>query len=642
MSEGDNVVHAAFDKASKRKPKPKVDKPASKRGGGEPPGRDLPPIRLPWDSPVTALGVNDRTYFFLNARGQFAALPDKDIGRNAIIGLFGGDEYLKTHWPKWDKSGKFVTNFDHGAMSPVLISSCHDKGIWTPEDNVRGVGTWAEDGDGGEPVLVMHCGDKLYLSSGLAVATGLRGRMLYPAASPQPHPLKGTAGAGGPGDVVLTKLKTWNWARGELDAKLHLGWVAAAVLGAAPDWRPIEWISGQSGCGKSTLMKLTRWIFGHRGMITSEDATPAGIKHRTKNSSLPVSIDELESEGKGDRARDIVKLARIASSGGESLRGSPAGDAMAFTARNAFQFSSIVIPSLPQQDKNRMAILGLEPVEWEGAKTRAPREPGEDLEIEDEDAPDEEDSILGSRAEWGRIGQQLRGRILAEWGRYRKTFRAYRKALEAAGHNARGCDQFGALGAAYDLIMFDGADPGSDRAKDWATALPAASLPETSGYSASHQACLAHLLGATIDAWRGGAKESVARLLRNARSERDDSGSNSCDSVQVLEQIGIKVYRDKRYGVDMPWRVAISHTHPGLARIFHGTDWGGLPGAPGAWAQMMGRMPGAIKQIDSGKPLRLRFDGHPDYCTALPWDSVLPPAKEEEGEDEMVAERDRE
>lgn len=641
MSEGDNVIKAAFDKGQKHVPKPKVEKPSPKKGGGEPPGRDLPPGRLPWDSPVSALGVNDRLYYFLNARGQFAALPDKDIGRNAIIGLFGGDEYLKTHWPKWDKSGKFITNFDHGAMSPVLISSCHDKGIWTPEDNVRGVGTWAEDVEGSEPVLVMHCGDKLYLSSGLAVATGLRGRMLYPAASPQPHPLKGAVGAGGPGDVLLGKLKTWNWSRGELDAKLHLGWIGAAVLGAAPDWRPIEWITGGSGSGKSTLMKLTRWVFGARAMITSEDATPAGIKHRTKNSSLPVSIDELESEGQNDRARDITKLARISSSGGESLRGSPAGDAMAFTARNAFQFSSINIPSLPQQDKNRMAILALEPVEWEGARRKPEREPGQDWDIEEEEVVDEEDTILGSRAEWGRIGQQLRGRILAEWPRYRKTFRAFRKALEAAGHNARGCDQFGALGAAYDLIMHEGIEAVADRATAWADKLPANKLAETSGYSASHEACLAHLLGATIDAWRGGAKESVARLLRNARGEREELGANSRDSVQVLEQIGIKVYRDKRYGQVELWRVAISHTHPGLARIFASTDWKGIPGAPGAWAQAIGRLPGAIKQIDSGKPLRLRFDGHPDYCTALPWDSVLPPAKDEEGEDEMVSERDR-
>jgi hypothetical protein len=193
-----------------------------------------------------------------------------------------------------------------------------------------------------------------------------------------------------------------------------------------------------------------------------------------------------------------------------------------------------------------------------------------------------------------------------------------------------------------DLVMCDGMDSLSERAEAWAKDLPAASLPETSGYSASHQACMAHLLGATIDAWRGGAKESIARLLRQARAERLDGASNSNTSVQVLEQHGIKIYRDKRYGADAPWRIAISHTHPQLAKVFAGTDWKGLPGAPGAWAQMLGRMPGAIKQLDSGKPMRLRFDGHPDYCTALPWDSVLPPAKDEEGEDEMVSERDRE
>ena len=634
MADGpDNVVHAAFDKAKKHTTTPK---PAPKRsGGGEPPDRDLPPLRLPPDSPVTALGVDGRMFYFLNVRGQFMALQDKDIGRLAIIGMFGGAEYLRLKWPKWDKSGKHIVNFDHGAIGEVLIASCNQQGIWTPEDNVRGVGTWAEDGG----MLVMHSGDFLYLSDGLRVATGLRGRMLYPAASPQPHPEKAKAGPGGPAAVLLEKLETWNWARGPLDAKLHLGWIGAAILGAAPDWRPIEWITGGSGTGKSTLMRLTRWVFGPRAMITSEDATPAGIRQRTKNSALPVSIDELESEGKGERAREITKLARISSSGGDTLRGTAGGDSLGFTARNAFQFSSIVIPSLPQQDKNRMAILVLEPIEWAKNRPRA-YEPGEDLEI-DEEAVDEEDSSLGSKTEWGRVGRGLRGRILAEWPRYTRTFRSYRRALEKAGHRDRGCDQFGAIGAAYDLLMFDGMEELEARAKAWADELPAAKLSETTGYAASHEACLAHLLGATLDAWRGGAKESVARLLRSARNERRDQLVNEKNAVQVLEQIGIKVYRDKRVLDTEAWFVAISHTHPGLARIFHNTDWGGLPGAPGAWAQMMGRMIGAVKETPSGGPLRLRFDGHPDYCTALPWESVLPASEDGDGENEVVSLKDR-
>jgi hypothetical protein len=270
------------------------------------------------------LGVNDRTYYFLNARGQFAALPDKDIGRNAIIGLFGGDEYLRTHWPKWDKSGKFTVNFDHGAMSPVLISSCHDKGIWTPEDNVRGVGTWSEESDGGEPLLVMHCGDKLFVSSMPApVATGLRGRMLYPAASPQPHPCQGAGRRGRPGrhaagqaeDLELGARRAGRQAASGLDRRGDPGRGAGLAADRVDHRRQRH----------RQIHPDEADPLGVRGARHDhiEDATPAGIKHRTKNSALPVSIDELESEGKNERARDITKLARIASAAAKACADRP-------------------------------------------------------------------------------------------------------------------------------------------------------------------------------------------------------------------------------------------------------------------------------------------------------------------------------
>lgn len=583
---------------------------------------------------MQALGMNGREYYFLTAKGQYQMLLDKDIGRNAIIGLFGGDEYLREQWPKYARNGFTVINFDHGLMSPVLIMSCHDKGIWSPEDNVRGVGTWSEDRDDGESLLVMHCGDKLFVSDGLTSATGLRGKMLYPAAPAQPHPERARGGEGGPADVLLDKLKTWNWLRGELDAKLHLGWIGSAILGAAPDWRPIEWITGGSGTGKSTLMTLTRWTFGTRAMIKSEDATPAGIKHRVKDSSLPVSLDELESEGSNLRPRELVKLARIASSGGETIRGQPGGGSLSFIARNAFQFSSIVIPSLPQQDRNRMAILELDTVEWAGARRY---EPGEDAdELEEDDGVD--DTVLGSRAEWERIGRQLRGRVLAEWHRYKKTFRAYRRALEKSGHNARGCDQFGALGAAYDCLRFEGFD--QERALAWAKDLPAAAMAETTGYQATHEQCLKFLLGQSVEVWKGGARDTVASLLRQARADKEGGLSNTENSVKVLKGIGLKLYRDMRNR--SAWWIAISNSHQALARFYRDTDWSGLPGAPGAWAQMMARIDGAMTKNDKGNPLRLRFEGLAgDYCVALPWEKVFPAMKKDEDDVSLVYEKDR-
>jgi hypothetical protein len=95
---GDNVVPigAAIDKAAFGA----AAKAARKKGPPPPPpppppgGRHVPPPILPHDAPVKALGVNGREFYFVNCRDQFLSLTDKDIGRLAIIGMFGGTAYL--------------------------------------------------------------------------------------------------------------------------------------------------------------------------------------------------------------------------------------------------------------------------------------------------------------------------------------------------------------------------------------------------------------------------------------------------------------------------------------------------------------------------------------------------------------------
>jgi hypothetical protein len=609
MSEGGNIVAIAdaFKNAKTRKK-------SGGSGEGPPPDgrRPVPPPLLPDDAPVKALGVNGRELYFLNCRGQFVAIADKDVGRLAMLNMFGSVHYLTATWPKYDRSGKHVINWDTGLVSEAMVVSCSVKGIWSPEENVRGVGTWAEEQKDGTSVLVMHCGDKLFLSNAFTDVPGLRDRLLYPAAPPQPHPEAGVAGGAGPAGILLDKLRSWNWQRGEVDAMLHLGWIMSAILGAAPDWRPVEWITGGTGTGKSTLFKLTRWVFGANAMIKSEDATPAGVKQKVANSALPVSLDELESEGDNRRQHDLIKLARIASSGGESVRGSPEGASKSFVSRNCFQFSSITIPSLRQQDKNRLFIGALD-------ELSAPARSRDKTEQSDDD---ERDPLLGDRAEWERVGRRLRGRALKEWPRYKKTLKAYARALAEVGHNARGCDQFAALGAAYDIAMFDGFEEA--RAKDWAEELPASQLAETSGYSKSHEACLLHLLGAPVEVYKGGAKETVAQLLATARDDmRGAVSSNSSTAHEALQGIGIKLMKDPRDDAGQAVWVCVANSHAALLRIFRETDWSGLPGAPGAWSQMMQRLGGAMTKNARGNPLRLKFQRVPLYCTAVPWETVF-------------------
>lgn len=636
-------IKLAFAAATPLKKKERAPAPPASSRGGEDGGAPStgggrgrgevvePPTRLPPNSPVTALGKQGMTYFYLDSLGQYVALQAKEIGRLPIISLFGGKEYLVANWRAYSAKGP-KDDFDHGLLAPVLIASCTDKGLFNPMERVRGPGAWLED-DGG---LIMHCGDILHSSKGGRAGTGLRRGMLYPASPALPEPIMDAKpGIEGPAAALLDRLDSWNWARGTIDAKLALGWIGAAKIGGAAEWRPMIWITGGRGSGKSTLQKMIRWIFGRNGLIHSEDASRAGIFQRVGHSALPVSLDEIEAKGNNQRAQEIIELARISSSGGLVLRGGADGNPSEFTARNCFAFSSILIPPLRQADRSRMAILEL---------NRLRRE---ETELRDLDENEDEDPVLGDRLRWERIGRELSGRLLEQWARYFSTFRAYRRALIRGGHDARAADQFGSLGAAYDLLMHDSFEESAAAA--WAAMLPADTLAETSGYLAEEQACLMHLAAAMPPLFRDGAKETVSKWLRTSRKEREDGGraGDNTDANRLLAKLGLKLYRDGRgetgaNGAEKPgpyadmWWVAVSNTHEELAKIFAGTQWGGLAGAPGTWSQ-------ALRRINDSHETRLRIDQQRHYCVSVPWEAFFPPqdAIADRDESHLVDVRDR-
>ncbi len=624
----DNVVNLAdaFTKPAKafkgRSRARKAD------GGGDktPFKRGAPPDLLPPDSPVKALGKLKMMYFFLNRSGELIEMAAKDLGRLNIIALFGGNKYLVQHWPAYHKGTDEPNgDFKHANLGPVLIESCDQMGLFDPAERVREVGTWLDD-DG---TLVFHCGDVLWVGD-KRVGTGLRGRYLYPGAPPMPEPLFKGAGPLNQASQVLDKLGTWNFARGETDARLMLGWIGAAMLGAAPPWRPACWITARRGSGKSKLLLLLKWIFGAHGMVSSADATSAAITQRVANSSRPVALDELEGSEDNRRAKDIIALARIAASGDSKDRGSPGGRAVSFTVRNCFLFSSIMIPPLNAADRSRLAILELGPIEKRLADVA-------DLPADD-DADD--DLVLGSRESWETVGRQLRARLIKGWPRYRRTFRAYRLALLQMGHDDRGADQFGALGAAYDLLMFDALQP--DQVDLWARDLPARSMAETGGNESDESECLAHLLAATPATIRGGMTESVAHWLRKAREDLElKTLEEKSDALRTLAKIGLRLnprFDPLRPGnAPVPWELAIANTHDGLAKLFAGTKWGSTPGSSSAWPQMFRRLPGAQYRRDGEDSdfIRLRIDGVAKYVTILPWDTIFPPFNRANDPDEF-------
>ncbi|WP_163359483.1 hypothetical protein, partial [Escherichia coli] len=79
-------------------------------------------------------------------------------------------------------------------------------------------------------------------------------------------------------------------------------------------------ITGDYGQGKSTLQAIIKEVIGD-ALHATADTTPAGIYQRVKQDCLPVAVDELEADADNRRAVGVVRLARLAASGGVMYRG---------------------------------------------------------------------------------------------------------------------------------------------------------------------------------------------------------------------------------------------------------------------------------------------------------------------------------
>jgi len=570
------VVKDALDRAA---PAPKL-----KRGRKEEEQRELP--LLPAGCPVTPLGKLGQLCYYLDEAGQLIALkPGPEHGKGHILNLFGRQSHLcqsEPYWPKYsakvdNEGNRILDGFKAELAAEQLMAACAHEGLFDPQGKVRGRGAWA--GPNGE--LVLHCGDKIYRPS-MPVGEGWQdpGKIdgyVYPTAPSmaRPDPLAQDDSAG---TELLGLVRKWFWERPKIDPYLAIGFIAMAPFGGALDWRSHIFVSGDTSTGKSALeKKLLMWLFEGSSLRTHQ-ATEAAIRQVLGNQTLPVFFDEIEAEANSDRALKVIALARLASSEGVIFRGGSDHKAVEFTARSCFYFSSILIPPMLSQDRNRMAILELKPI------PKGAIEP------------------MIERPRMIELGRRLRRRVIEQWERWEETLAAYRAALASTGHQGRSGIQFGTLLAFADLLLYDAA-PGMPRDGDedgsllmeWAEALRADTLAETAdNASDSEEAC--HFLATSMLQLRGGDEpEPIARFIARA------IGRDGADELAVrnarrrLENHGLRVVGlvDKgegRFGVRDPASgddlyVAIANSHEALARLFRDKRW-----ADGVWSQTFSRV----------------------------------------------------
>lgn len=544
----------------------------------EPGSPEVPPaqpvvavVRLPEDCPVIPLGVRGDTYFYLDALKQMREVKDKDHSKLRVESLYGVySDLLPAIYPRFNDRGEPTGGWKNEEASRDLMRAASAQGVWSPFDKVREAGAWT----GREAQLIIHCGTRIWIGPppgkrgrGQWMDPGLIEGRVYPSAPAMQRPAEKAqkGGEDGPAYELLTVLNSWNWRRGETDAVLLLGWIGAAMMGGALKWRPLAWITGGKHTGKSTLQDVVKHVLGENGLVNSGDATAAGVWQALGYASIPVALDEQESEEDNRKINAMVKLARNAASGALILRGGSDHNGASFAAQCCFLFSSILLPPLLGQDRSRMAILELGKL----GSTNPPKMSPERLD---------------------KMGAALRRRMIDGWARWPQTLEAYRQALADHGHVGRGADVFGTLLAAADLLLWD-AVPSAANLRAWGEKLAAAELAELEGDVADEHHCLNHLLTFTIDPHRSGARRTVGQWIMEAAQEApyEVDGDVALKANQALQTYGIKVtsLEGARY-------LAVANSHSGLAGIFAQTHWAGRSGALGVWVQALRRLPGTV------------------------------------------------
>jgi hypothetical protein len=613
--DGAQVVRLPSRKRKAAEPEP----PAASAWGH---GAEQPPLpMLPEGCPIVPLGVRKQTYYFLDALGQLIDLAADKVAQKGILAMFGDQTHLvREYWPRWSKpdakGNSHVNGWAVDQATELLMGVAAREGVFDVRNRVRGRG--AHKGPDGE--LILHCGDKLWHGpvpgaegDGQWSAPGLVGRMVYPTGAKLPRPAVDPATTETADWLLGDILSTWQWKRA-VDPVLLLGWIVCAMIGGALDWRPVAWVSGDSATGKTTLQELIELLFNGE-LLKLDDGTEAFIRQELGHDTLPVALDEAEAEEDNRKINNLVKLARLAAGGGFGGRGGADGKSQGFTLKSCFLFSSILLPAMQPQDKNRMAVLEL---------MKLP--------------PGSKPPIIEA-ATMRNAGAALRRRIRDQWPRLPGTLNHFRALLSERGHIGRGANVFGTLLACAHLVLYDDIDApidmdARDAAAGWADQLAANRLSELAEEMSNADRCGQYLASKPLAGVSGAAPMSVGWWCLKAISV-DASG----DPKARLGAVGMRVVQVTEKGIDDDGGVKLSITdppgcyvpggavapalaaqlylavasaHEGLTPLFAGSSWQGRAGAAGGWGQALRRIDGAV----AGE--KVRIDGKTSACTLVP------------------------
>lgn len=584
-----NLVQPAFDRVTKIAGRRQAAIPDPKPGGYR---NDVPPgdwepdeLGLPPDCPVEPLGMDGDIIYMIDAMGQLASVTPSSFGQGYIQRLFANRiHYAYWAWPAMNMKSNEITGWKAEKIRETFYTAAANKGLWNAVEKVRGLGAWrGEDGK-----LILHCGDCLWMN-GERHETGEVGDYFYPRRPRIQTPWhEQVTFKDNPARALFRALQTWNWKRPEVDPLLFLGAIGAGKLGGALPWRPSVFVIGDKAVGKSTLQAIYGQAMGD-GLVSTPDTTAAGIYQRVGNGSLPVAIDELEAAADNRRVTAVVKLARLAASGGVMLRGGQDHAGVEFQARSCFLFSAINPPPLEPQDLSRMAILSIDKLDMDKVGNAPELDP--------------------------HLGAKITRRLVDQWKNFEGMWQGYRDALKGGGHDSRGQDTYGTFLACAHLILGDeGMEEAGFQVDDlsgWGEVLAAGNLAEKESAKDNWRACLEHLLVSRVDAWRNGSQHSVGAILEAFYDDADDF-HNLRKTRELLAQVDLGLLPKGQNKIDKNSTfLAIPNDGPALSGLFKDSVWGG-----GVWMHALRQGPNSV--MDYRKEVnKVKIAGVSRRCTLV-------------------------
>jgi len=454
--------------------------------------------------------------------------------------------------------------FNSFGAGEALIAACKGKGPFNSQ-TVRGRGVWREGDD-----IIVNLG-------GPIVATATHQYLCF-------EPIE-FANAPDTFDAkrLLTFLQRFNW-RNPQDAMLLFGWLAIAPICGVLNWRPHMFVYGPPRCGKTTIHGVAARLLYPLVVSTDGQSSEAGIRQSIGPDSLPVIIDEFESDHHGAGLRGVLRLARSASSADNPvLRGTPEGRAMQFSLRTTFFFCAVNPGRMTPADQSRILLLEL---------------------CDHGDDPEVARQVIADEIEFRELGPTWCGHCVGNAGLIGPAMAKIEPLLPSADKRHR--DNFATLLAGA-FVALHGRVPTVKEAKKWAKEYsPAVEQHAEDIERDNSMEALEHLFAHIIEDYPLGHWIAVAVEYASTGKEPNQIARRIIATYDIVVRID---------GEDRG--ILIRRGSPNIEKIYDNTMWAGR-----GWERALRGLDGAFTVKN---PVYFRGSRNKSRCVGFPLEFVPEP-----------------